>query len=97
MQKNFADNSGVLNKKKMAYPFEYFKTEEDYENPVSISRKEEYFSKLYQCHPEDEEIERTNELSNIFHLKNGEELTVLYLKADVILLADIFEKFIKVS
>ena len=44
-----------------------------------------------------EEIHRTNEIIKLFIIKNGREVTELYNKADVILLADIFEKFIKVS
>ena len=30
-------------------------------------------------------------------MKNGDKLTKLYLKSHVILLADVFEKFIKIS
>ena len=41
--------------------------------------------------------ERTKEIIQVFKIKNGEELTKFYLKIDVILLADIFEKFNKVS
>ena len=32
-----------------------------------------------------------------FNIKNGEELTQLYLKSDILLLGCVFEKFIKVS
>ena len=40
--------------------------------------------------PDDEEIQRTRRI-------HGEELTQIYLKSDVSLLACVFEKFIKVS
>ena len=47
--------------------------------------------------PDDEEIERTKEIIKIFDIKNGEELTEIYLKSDVLLLTCVFEKFLKVS
>ena len=53
--------------------------------------KEDIFSKIKSKCPDDEEIQRTKEI------KNGQELTKIYLKSDVILLADVFEKINKIS
>ena len=83
--------------KKLAYPYEYFNSVEDYQKPVDNLKKEHFFSKLKNKCPDDEEIERTKEIIKIFNIKNGEELTEIYLKSDVLLLACVFEKFIKVS
>ena len=47
--------------------------------------------------PSDEEIEKTKESIKVFNIKNGEELTRLYLKSNVLILACVFEKIIKVS
>ena len=46
---------------------------------------------------DNEEIERTKEITVSFDTKNGEELTKLYLRSDVIQLVDVFEKVFKVS
>ena len=83
--------------KKLAYPYEFFNCIEDYQKPVNNLKKEHVFSKLKNKCPDDEEIERTKEIIKIFDIKNGEELTEIYLKSDVLLLACVFEKFIKVS
>ena len=98
--KKFFPNHWMLLKNKLAYPYEFYKTLEDYEKPIDELLKagsEAYYSKTANKIPDQKEIDRTNEIIKLFNIKNGRELTELYCKADVILLADIFEKFIEVS
>ena len=95
LKKHFP-NHWVLFKNKLAYPYEFYKTLEDYERPIEDLLKagnEAYYSKTKNEIPDQKEIDRTNEIIKLFNIKNGRELTELYNKADVILLADIFEKF----
>ena len=96
LKKEVSDKWHYLNKK-LPYPYEYFNSIDDYKKPVDNLKKADFFSKLKNKYPDDEEIQRTKEIIEIFNIKNGEELTELYLKSDVILLADDFEKFIKIS
>ena len=83
--------------KKLAYPYEYFNSIDDYQKPVNNLTKENFFSKLKNKCPDDEEIQRTMDIIKRFNIKNGEELTEIFLKSDILLLACVFEKFIKVS
>ena len=83
--------------KTLAYPYEYFNSIEDYQKPVNNLKKEHFFSKLRNKCPDNEEIERTKDIIQKFNIKNGEGLTEIYLKSDILLLACVFEKFIKVS
>ena len=57
----------------------------------------DFFRKLKNEYPSDEEIESTRKIIKLFFIKNGEELTRLKMKSDVFLLACVFEKLIKVS
>ena len=82
--------------KKVAYPYEYFNSIDDYQKPVDNLKKEDFFSKLKNGYPDDEEIERTKEIIEIFNIQNG-EVTQIYLKSDVLLLSCVFQKFIKTS
>ena len=50
-------NGNILTKK-LAYPYEYFNSIEDYQKPVNNLKKEDFFSKLKNKYPDDEEIER---------------------------------------
>ena len=75
----------AISDKKLAYPYENFNSLEDYQKPVDDLKKED-FSKKQNKHPDDEERERTKENIKVFDIKSG-ELTKLYLKSDVILLA----------
>ena len=95
LKKEFPDKWQYLNKK-LSYPYEYFNSINDYKKLAHNLKKEDFFSKLKNKCP-DEEIQRTKEIIEIFNIKDGKELIELYLKSDVILLADVFEKFIKIS
>ena len=96
LKKEFPDKWQYLNKK-LAYPYEFFNNIDDYKKPVNNLKKEDFFNKLKIDYPDNEEIERTKEIIKQFIIKGGEELTKLYCKSGVILSADVFEKFVKVS
>ena len=96
LKRGFPDKWKYLTKK-LAFPYEYFNCIDDYQKPVNNLKKEHFFSKLKNKCPDNEEIQRTRDIIERFNIKNGEELTEIYLKSDVILLACVFEKFIKVS
>ena len=96
LKKEFPDKWQYLNKK-LAYPYEYFNSIDDYKKPVHNLENKYFFSELKNKCPDDKEIDRTREIIKKFNIKNGKELTELYLKSDVILLADVFEKFIEIS
>ena len=96
LKKEFPDKWQYLNKK-LAYPYEYFNSIDDYKKPVHNLENKYFFSKLKNKCPDDKEIDKTREIIKKFNIKNGKELTELYLKSDVILLADVFENFIEIS
>ena len=96
MEKDFLDKWNYLNKKR-AYPYEYFNNIDDYEKLIDNLKKEDFLSELKNKCPGDEETERTKEIIKFFDNENGEELTEEYFKSSVILLAEVFEKLIKVS
>ena len=92
------DENGLkdkLFKKKLAYPYEYLNLD-NFQEPLNLT-KEDYWSTLTQSYPSDDDIKRTQELIYKIKIKNGRELTMLYLKMDVLQLADVFENFVESS
>ena len=57
--------------------------------------REDYFSTLKQSYPDFEEILRTQAIIVKNKITNLQELTMLYLKNDVLILTDIFQKYIE--
>ena len=96
LKKEFPYKWQYINKK-LAYPYKLFSSIDDYKKPVDNLKKEDFFTKLKNDYPDADEIERTREIFKTFNIKDGGELTRLFCKCDVILLADVFEKFVKVS
>ena len=94
--KKFPDKWQFLNKK-LAYLYQFFNSFDECKKPFNTLKKEDFFRNLKTKCPEDDEIERTKKIKKLFDIKNGDELTKLYCKSDVILLADVIEKFVKVS
>ena len=82
-----------LFKRKLACPYEICKTIESYYKPLKLGR-EDYFSTLKQSYPDFEEIIRTQAIIVKHKTTNLKELTMLYLKNDVLLLTDIFQNYI---
>ena len=87
--------SDDLFKKKLAYPYEYLNLD-NFQEPLNLT-KEDYWSTLTQSYPSDDDMKRTQELIDKNKIKNGRELTMLYLRMDVFQLADVFENFVESS
>ena len=82
-----------LFKRKLVYPNQKGKTIESYYKPLKLGR-EDYFSTLKQSYSVFEEIIRTQAIIVKNKITNLKELTMLYLKNDVLLLTDIFQVYI---
>ena len=83
-----------LFKKKLAYPYEYLNLD-NFQEPLNLT-KEDYWSTITQSYPSDDDIKRTQEIFDKNKIKNGRELTMLYLKMNVLQLTDVFENLWKV-
>ena len=55
----------------MANLYEYFNSIDNYQKSVDPLKKEDFFSKLKNDYPDDEEIERTKVINKLFIINNG--------------------------
>ena len=99
----YMDSNGLtdsLFKKKLAYPYEKFNPEnisiDSLSQPLNLT-KEDYWSTLTQSYPCDDDIKRTQQLIDKCNITTPQQLTMLYLKMDVLQLADVFENFVEKS
>ncbi|KAL0849054.1 hypothetical protein ABMA28_013417 [Loxostege sticticalis] len=80
--------------RKGIYPYEYMDCWERYEER-SLPDKNMFYSSLTNEHITDEDYQHAQSVWTQFNIKNLGQYTDLYIKVDVLLLTDIFEKFRK--
>ena len=83
-----------LVKEKGVYPYEYMDSFKKF-SENRLPDKSRFFSSLKDECISEKDRQRANDVWNAFKMKTIGDYHDLYLKTDVLLLADIFEKFIK--
>ena len=91
----YNENQYKLLIKKGIYPYEYM-TDWDKFKETKLPLREAFYSKLNMSGADNKDYERANRVWKEFGIKNLREYHDLYLKTDVILLANVFEAFRKV-
>ena len=90
-KKEFGDGVKLISRKGI-YPYDFMSGIEKFEE-TKLPPKEKFFLKLNDCGISDEDYEHVQEVWEKFKIKNMGEYHDLYLKSDVLLLADVFEEF----
>ena len=90
----FQDEQLSLMKKKGVYPYDYMDSFKKFEDN-RLPNKEDFFSLMNNEHITDEEYQHAQNVWKKFGLSSMGEYHDLYLKSDILLLADVFENFRK--
>jgi hypothetical protein len=77
-------------------PYDYFDTFDKYNQPIVLS-KDIFYSKMKKENISEKDYEFAQMIVKKFNLKTWKDYIDLYLRQDVLLLADIFENFRKTS
>ena len=91
----FSGEKLELIKKKGIYPYEYFKNFKKFKES-KLSAIDKFFSSLKDYGISEKEYQRSLDVWKVFEIKTLGQYHDLYLKTDVLLLCDVFEKFINV-
>ena len=83
-----------LMKQKGIYPYDYMDSFEKFKQ-TELPMKEQFYSILNNEHITDEDYQHAQNVWNTFKLQSMGEYHDLYLKSDILLLADVFENFRK--
>ncbi|CAH1639524.1 unnamed protein product [Spodoptera littoralis] len=86
------ENLFQLVRRKGVYCYDYIDTWEKY-NETQLPERSKFFNKLTGEHISTDDYQHAKKVWDSFKIKNLGEYTDLYLKCDVLLLCDIFEKF----
>ena len=87
------DNSSLL-RRKGVYPYDYVTSIERLKE-TKLPSKEDFYSKLYDEEISDKDCQYAHNVWNTFDCQTLQDYHDIYLKSDVLLLADIFENFRK--
>ena len=92
--KNAFKNNTLLLTRKGVFPYDYVSSV-DKLSEKQLPPKQGFYSKLYDEDISDEDYQHAIKVWNTFGCKTIRDYHDLYLKSDVLLLADVFEKFRK--
>ena len=92
--KRFQKEKFNLMTRKGVNPYDYMDSFEKF-NKTELPTKEEFYSILSDEHITDEDYQHAKNVWNTFKLQSMGEYHNLYLKSDILLLADVFENFRK--
>ena len=87
----FGENTDLLTRKGV-YPYDYVSSIEKL-SETQLPPKEEFYSKLNDEDITDDDYQHANKVWNTFKCQTIRDYHDLYLKSDVLLLADVFENF----
>ena len=90
-KKELGEKAELLSRKGI-YPYDYMNSIKKF-SEEKLPPKEKFFSKLNDCEVLDEDYNHAQRIWKEFRIKNLGEYHDLYLKSDVLLLADVFEEF----